>query len=125
MRESLTKKMISSENAATVLSEMKWTSEIPYMEIHMLTHTMTMKWKPCGEVVNMKILECSTLKLLFLITTVRSVNAIATLGSGTVIERGNETIARGRGASEKGSGREKGSARRRGCGGRKNGSGTG
>lgn len=55
----------------------------------------------------------------------RSVNAIATLGSGTVIERGNETIARGRGASEKGSGREKGSARRRGCGGKKNGSGTG
>lgn len=41
----------------------------PSAVTHMLILTMTMKWRPSGEVASMKTSECSTQKLLFLTTT--------------------------------------------------------
>lgn len=92
------------------------------MVIHMLIHTMTMKWRPYGGAASMKTSECSTQKLLFLTTTL-SVNVSATLGSVTGTERGSEITVRGSAGRERG--RENGSARRRGCDGKKSGRETG
>lgn len=43
---------------------------LPSAVTHTMIHTMTMKWRPFGEVASMKTSECSTQKLLFLTTTV-------------------------------------------------------